>query len=388
MKTFIKKDEFSILVQANDYNRHSAVLGAAAELFANNEHPSRSDLLHFEELFLRLLPKLDLRSKTEISERLSKCHHLPQAVAITLAKEDISVAAPILRHHYGFNDNDLLVILANGNQLHALAISSRERLSDKVTIALSQFKLDDFAPSETDEINSLSHSQGHESDQKAAPSVESDVAKRKIIKQAHVSPAKSDEFTIGLDAFLANEHAYVLSQMQFIEENARNKNVSPEAILHEAYNRAETALDFIKLAREKNASAFAELLAKQCAMSTADAKKIIDDSEGFALAICLKALALPKDVANEAFILLNPARATDVDQTFLLDWFYNQISPAGARSLVDNWREEKNSGLNVKNRSYQSVYDGKSYTNARPERVTRRARRTTRRTGTMYSISR
>ena len=386
MKTFIKKDEFSLLVNANGYNRHTAVLSAAAELFVNNESPSRNDLLHFEELCLRFLPKLNLRTKAEIAERLSRCVHLPQAVAMILAKEDISVAAPILRHHYSFQDEDLLVVLANGNQLHALAISSRKNLSDKILIALSQFQLPDFVSDQNEthdenqasqidetQIESTHADQIQEepaSDDRAELTVITDSAE---ITDDYSEPAQSHGFTIGLDAFLANEPAYVLSQMQWIEEYTRNKDKGPATLLHEAYNRAEKALDFTKLARTKNAIAFGQKLAEECAISEADAKLILDDASGFALAICLKALALPKHVANEAFILLNPELGQDLNQVFLLEWFYTQISPAAARSLVENWHEENNSGMNVKNRNHQSVYDGKSYAEVRPERVTRRA---------------
>ena len=207
MTTFIKKDEFSSLVQANKNNRNSAVLSAAAELFALNESPSLDDLLHFEELCLRFLPKLDLQTKAEISERLSTCTSLPHDVAMTLAREDISVAAPILKFYYGFKEDDLLVILANGNQLHALAISSREFLSDKITIALSQFKLPNFEAQKSDN-KSATDQQGDEDPVEFIPSYHAAAVK---IQSTHIQQKDKDTFTIGLDAFLANEHAHILT---------------------------------------------------------------------------------------------------------------------------------------------------------------------------------
>lgn len=373
MTTFLKRDEFSILVQANQFNRHSAVISAATELFVNNGNPSRDDLLHFEELCLRFLPKLDLRTKVEISERLSTCPHLPKAVAMSLAREDISVAAAMLHHHYGFTDEDLLVILSNGNQLHALAISSRKRLSDKVIIALSQFELPDF---KHDELKEISVTKLDENNEEPAMPLKIGGSAALLLEPDYHQASQNDEFTIGLDAFLANEHAYVLTQMQYLEDSIQNNAFNPATLLQEAYNRAEHAVDFLRLARKKDAAGFANLLSMQCSLSKADAKQIIDDAEGFALAVCLKSLALPGHVANEAFILLNPELGTNADQIFLLEWFYGQISPPAARSLVDNWSNHKSDSHNTSSRNHQSVYAGKTLAQSQPDRITRRASRT------------
>ena len=138
--------------------------------------------------------------------------------------------------------------------------------------------------------------------------------------------------------------------MQRIEEHLDSTDLNPATALNAAYNRAEYVVDFVKLAREKDATGFAKLMAEQCDLDKADAQQIIDDKKGFAFAVCLKSLALPSYVANEAFILLNPKLGTDVEQVFLLDWFYGLISPATARSLTKTWSKDKT------NRSYQSVY--------------------------------
>ena len=149
----VKRSEFDTLVQADNKNRHQAVLTAATELFVSKETPSWEDALHFEELCLRLLPKLSLQAKSEIAERLAHCSGLPKTTALTLAKDDISVAAPILCHYQGFNDTDLLTILARGTELHALALAGRPDLSDTVTLVISKNALPTFdsneLPSET-----------------------------------------------------------------------------------------------------------------------------------------------------------------------------------------------------------------------------------------------
>jgi len=355
MTTFIKRDEFSTLVQANQYNRHSAILAAASELFVHNTAPTRNDLLHFEELCLRFLPKLDLLAKASIAERLAACAHLPRAVALSLAKEEFCVASPLLQQHAGFTEEDLLIVLANGGPLHAHAISLRRNLSDNLILALSRFKLPDSYAFDGHHVTRRSSPNDHDH----ASSAFADEALRLV---------PSQRFSLKLDTFLAYEHAHILTHMHAIEERARAANVDPVQILKSAHNRTQRALNFVALTRRLEQDAFAQLLAAECGLNTLETKLILDDAKGFALAICLKALALPKQVANEAFILLNPELGADTDQVFLLDWFYDQISPAGAREVLGSWSHGIVTTPDRQSR-HQSVYEGDALAQSRPQRL-------------------
>ncbi|MEO1066050.1 MAG: hypothetical protein AAFW47_01600, partial [Pseudomonadota bacterium] len=144
-----------------------------------------------------------------------------------------------------------------------------------------------------------------------------------------------------LERFLAADQAYVLTTLHDIERRLRAVGQNPAQLLKEAYRRAERATDFVKLARARDQIGFATLLASECGLSAAQTDKITKDSSGFALAICLKSLALPLHIANEAFLLINPALGQDINQFFMLDWFYAQISPMGAKHLVDQWQTKE-----------------------------------------------
>lgn len=377
MTTFNNKGAFSTLVHANHYNRHSAVLRAATELFVNNDAPSREDLLHFEELCLRFLPKLDLQAKAEISERLADCAFLPRAVAVTLSREDISVAAPLLCRHYGFSDDDLLVILANGNQLHALAISSRERLSDKVTVALSRFKLPGFE-SHGDKSNQPGRTMRRDEPREKANLMSSDSASSLLDKHTGYDAGHAPDAEMSgvlaiasLEGFLRCEPAHVLTGLHAFEGTLKsNASSDPLLLLKTAYGRAERAVEFVKLARSRDALAFELLLAAECDLSEPQTRDILTDSRGFALAICLKALALPDIAAREAFLLLNPAIGRDIDQVYLLDWFYGAISPASARGLLERWRQAGETAGTRRTGTYQPIHQGETLPDARQTRTT------------------
>ena len=399
----VKRNEFDTLVQADNKNRHQAILTAASELFASKETPSWDDVLHFEELCLRLLPKLGLQAKSEIAERLAHCSGLPKTTALTLAKDDISVAAPILRHYQGFSDTDLLTILARGTELHALALAGRSDLSDTVMLVLSKNALPNFAtdevPSElaaiepievgaqTEHVQQETNNDVHSeitavpepstagrgmkepSNQDNKARLYMDVDTERSIKrlvdanrpksEANFSRKETSTGISGLDRFLSMEHAHILTYVHTAVENVAGEKTNPALILKQAYRRADRARDFTQLAREKNVDQFAALLTQECGLQEDEAKRVINDDHGFALAICLKSLALPTHVANEAFLLLNSKLGTDKEQIYLLNWFYGQITPMAAHSVIKDWKPGENTS---KSAEHMPVHSGKSRT--------------------------
>ena len=406
----VKRNEFDTLVQADNNNRHQAVLKAASELFASKEAPSWEDALHFEELCLRLLPKINLQAKNEIAERLAHCSALPKTMALMLAKDDISVAAPILHHYEGFNDTDLLTILARGTELHALALAGRSNLSDTVMLVISKKALptfqtnvdydelhtnpttievtivDNSSQSEqsvehlsNDDIHSeitavperstadraMNEPSGHDNKARLDIDVDTEQTAERLIaatkSKTGITLSRQDTNPIisGLDRFLSMEHAHVLTHVHTAVQNASDKKINPALILKQAYRRADRARDFTQLAREKNIEQFAGLLTRECDLPEDDAKSVINDDHGFALAICLKSLALPKHVVNEAFLLLNPKLGKDKEQIYLLNWFYGQITPMAARSVIDDWHPAMKTPISVE---HKPVHSGKSRT--------------------------
>lgn len=402
----VKRNEFDTLVQADDKNRHQAILTAASELFASKETPSWDDALHFEELCLRLLPKLGLQAKSEIAERLAHCSGLPKTTALTLAKDDISVAAPILRHYQGFSDTDLLTILARGTELHALALAGRPDLSDTVMLVISKNALPTFGsdklPSEQSTIdvkteeNSVQSEQNlerepnknihseitavpehattgremvelsnHDNKARLYMDVDTEQVTKRLINatqsksRGNVSLKKTSTRMSELDRFLSMEHAHILTYVHTAVENVANAKTNPALILKQAYRRADRARDFTQLARQKNVEQFAALLTQECDLQENEAKSVINDDHGFALAICLKSLALPKHVANEAFLLLNSKLGKDKEQIYLLNWFYGQITPMAAHSIIKDWHTAEKTSTSAE---HKPVHSGKSRT--------------------------
>ncbi|MEM8796940.1 MAG: hypothetical protein AAGE61_15355 [Pseudomonadota bacterium] len=339
------------LVNANHANRPQAILKVAADLFAGNDSPAKSEILHFEELSLRLLPKIDLESRAHIAERLATSQNLPKATALALATDDFVVAKPIINAYTGFEDSDLLLILVRGDQRHAAALAARQDLSERIVFALARSH---HMRGETTEV-SASQIEDEAEPRDAATVSEhqeeealeinwTDEPKNETSKPDTPSPmfsetdAKQRSLMLPrLDEFLSGDHTLILDYARQCEALAAESDEEPNALLKAAFRRAETALEFRRLAHDRDADGFAALLARQTGLNVFATRKIIRDADGFALATCLKALALPGDLAVDAFLLLNPALGQNSRQIFLIEWFYGQLTPRAARLIADRW---------------------------------------------------
>lgn len=79
---------------------------------------------------------VDLRQRC--AQGLSRVHDAPKALLRYLARDEISVALPLLESGAGFDDSDLIATVRAGVAAHWLAIARRRGLSEPLTDALLQ----------------------------------------------------------------------------------------------------------------------------------------------------------------------------------------------------------------------------------------------------------
>ncbi len=91
----------------------------------------------FDEVFNRLIVKIEARSRSELSVGLAGLGNAPRHVVRQLANDsDISVARPVLQHSPCLEDPDLLVVAKSKSQQHLLAISNRCQIAETITDVL------------------------------------------------------------------------------------------------------------------------------------------------------------------------------------------------------------------------------------------------------------
>jgi uncharacterized protein (DUF2336 family) len=71
-----------------------------------------------------------------VSASLKSSKHLPHDVALSLAKDDVAVAQPVLEHSPVLTDHDLIGVLAEGNGTKQVAIAKRPAISTAVAEAV------------------------------------------------------------------------------------------------------------------------------------------------------------------------------------------------------------------------------------------------------------
>ncbi len=88
----------------------------------------------FDEIFNRLVLKIEARARFELSVSLAGLSNAPHDVVRQLANDgNIAVARPVLEHSLCLDDPDLLDVAKSKSQLHLLAISNRSQIAETIT---------------------------------------------------------------------------------------------------------------------------------------------------------------------------------------------------------------------------------------------------------------
>lgn len=98
--------------------------------------PSKSELRQFAELFTPLFHASTEEARRQAVSALSQCPNVPNAVALFIASQPISIAAPFLVSSPCLSDDLLIMIARTQGADHARAIVRREHLSPTVIDAL------------------------------------------------------------------------------------------------------------------------------------------------------------------------------------------------------------------------------------------------------------
>jgi uncharacterized protein (DUF2336 family) len=119
---------------AREPERRQAFLRALTDTFFETS-PALSDKERelFDEIVERVLDEVEPLARQEFSECLADRADAPHRIVLRLAGDIISVAAPVLTRSPVLMDDDLAPLALRQSQDHLLAISRRDRLSERIT---------------------------------------------------------------------------------------------------------------------------------------------------------------------------------------------------------------------------------------------------------------
>jgi uncharacterized protein (DUF2336 family) len=272
-----------------------------ADQFVQEPAHSPLERARFAELICRLLDGVDTPTRAAVAERLASYPGTPTVVAARLARDEISVAEPILRRSPALGEAELHAILDTCGIAHAIAIKMRSQLPAGIVKRLN--------------------TKGQRAVQ-PAPAARSDAR-----------PADGPALTIALArrylATDADERKLILKALPAcpaIEHEERIRRI--ERGFGDQLERA---------ALRHQAQEFAVLLRRVVGMPAELAARVVADPAGDPLLVVSRALEIPFGATSRILLFLNPEIGASVQQVFALAEWFEAMQPAAARRLVGAW---------------------------------------------------
>nr|WP_210278867.1 MULTISPECIES: DUF2336 domain-containing protein [unclassified Rhizobium] len=250
------RDRFRDLEEPATVRKKDVVLMATITNFESMGHPSKSELRQFAELFTPVFQASSEEAKRQAVAALSQCQTVPQAVALFIGCQPISIAAPFLMSSQAIDDDTLITIARTQGAAHARAIVRRSSLSPKVIDALVGLH-----QAEPERGRTVAEQQAEAVSTQADAMENERLAReetlRQQIKQVARHMGRDDEDRLGL----------------------RSLSETQEALL-------------VRFARERDARQFATTLADALSSSHWLAERILLDTSGQQLAVTLVSLGM------------------------------------------------------------------------------------------------
>lgn len=112
----------------------SALLDRFTDLFfATSASQTEADCAVFGDVLERIAYEVEVEARAQLAKRLAPAENAPHKLICGLAKDEITVARPILEQSPCLTDHDLVRIARALGQDHLHAIASRDTLSSQVT---------------------------------------------------------------------------------------------------------------------------------------------------------------------------------------------------------------------------------------------------------------
>lgn len=123
--------------EERDNQKRLQLLRAVTDLFfVTTSQQTAAERALFDDVLTRLAREAELHIRQELASRMAPSDQAPEKLIRQLAGDEIDVASPVLTFSPILSDEDLVEIAHEKSQSHMLAISRRERLSEKVTDVL------------------------------------------------------------------------------------------------------------------------------------------------------------------------------------------------------------------------------------------------------------
>jgi hypothetical protein len=265
-----------------------ALLRVLVDLYVQQPTHSPAEAARFAELASRLIERADLATRSAVAQRLATYPAVPPAVALKLARDEIAVAEPMLRHSNALGAAELHAVLDTAPVGHAIAIAARTVLPDSVAARIA--------------------GRAPQSDP-AAPIPDQPIALRFL----DADPSQRQQFFVTLE------------------------RLGPPAGRNWHNMRSEIVEKLERAALARRPHEFAMHLERSLGIGSELAARIVSDSGGEPTLVVLRALGAPREVVERVLLFLNPEIGQSVRRIFALTKLYETLSEPVAHYLTNGW---------------------------------------------------
>jgi uncharacterized protein (DUF2336 family) len=286
-------------------------LCAHSDVFADNELAVAIDIL------IDVVLRAPVSVRQPLAERLARDPQAPHAVVITLARDEISVAFPVLSESPVLGDRDLLEILRDRPLEHQLGALQRETLSEEVSAAFVEGR------------NPLVMRWLLENPGAAIPLPAMEIlveASRAEAELQRPLAARSDlpqELAAKVYAWASDELRQRLAKTYALDMPNAAKSIGSRDRDNTPIDATARALDIglqlrvagelnattlIRALRSGNATMIDALFARFCHISVAGARRVLGAPDGTMLASILRANNIDKSTFATIYMLLQKVR--------------------------------------------------------------------------------
>lgn len=340
-------------------DKRRELLEEVTDLFL--EHPaahSDRETELFGDVMGKVAYQVEMTVRQRLAERLSHVEEAPHDLIVTLANDEIAVAAPVLRNSGVLREEDLIAVAQNKGQGHLLAVSQRETVPEKVSEVLVERGSDDV-------LVSLAGNEGAEFSRDTmaslvAKSEHIEALQRPLVERHDVPPdmmhnmfwwvssalrefiaTRTDIDDSILEEVLDETRADLESQIKSNEDELL-RAAGRVRRMHRTGQLNEIAL--VQFLRQKQTANFIVAFALMCDVDLQTARRILFDPGHEGLAIACKATGFDRSTFS-AIVLLGDEKgekrthsAKDVANLMKL---FDRMPPDAARRTMRFWRIRK-----------------------------------------------
>lgn len=345
------------LAEEPSSDKRRELLRNVTDLFFNNPedyNPSEIDL--FGDVMGTISSDLETEIRRDLSERMANLANPPKKFLDQIARDEISVAAPVLTRSPAIDDETLIDIAENQSQDHILAMTKRPEVSEHVSASIVE-NGDDTV------VASLLENEGATINRPTMEQVVERAATSEVLHSPIVNRSSTPND-------LLNEMFFVVSsklKKEILEINENLDEAAIDAVIDESHEQfvstgdatmspAEKFIDEAEHKRELNEAFLVDLLrnrhlaeflfgfARLTGTDARTAKRILQDKSAEALAIACKASRFDRATFSTFVLLTDVNQHRTPDQVNALMDLYTQVSIETAQRTMRFWRVRRATG--------------------------------------------